>query len=217
MAGRDFYNFKDSQMPIDKWSGTITGNNYICILHLRSEKEETWGEPIYVVIPQWPDQLSDSIGSSFNQTNALSRSAPVFSYQNSGPREMQISIQLHRDMMDEANYFISNLPIEDKDDYVDALIKVLQAVALPNYHGESKEVVPPMVAVRFGDQIFIKGVVNNGVTVEYQKPLLNNNKYAIANISFKVYETDPMDARSIAQVGSFRNISKSFNDIVGGE
>ena len=216
MGKKDFYNFNTNSMPIDKYSGLITGNNYICILHLLSEKEETWGEPIYAVLPQWPAQISDSIGSSFNSTNALSRSAPVFSYSNSGPRKMQISLDLHRDMMDEANYYISNLPIEDKDDYVDALIKALQAVALPNYHDSSKEVVPPMIAVRFGDEIFIKGVVDGGVSVEYSGPLLNNNRYAKVTITFTVSEVDPMDARSIAQVGSFRNISKSYNDIVGG-
>ena len=215
MINRDFYNFNQSTIPLDKWSGLIDGNNYIVILHLLSEKAETFNEPIYAVLPQWPEEIADSIGSSFNSTNALSRSAPVFSYQYSGPREMQISIDLHRDMMDEANYFISNLPIEDKDDYVDALIKALQAVALPNYHGETKEVEPPMVAVRFGEEIFIKGVVNGGITVTYKKPLLNNNKYAQVSISFKVSEVDPMDAKSIAQVGSFRNISKSFKNING--
>ena len=215
MINRDFYNFNQSTIPLDKWSGLIDGNNYIVILHLLSEKAETFNEPIYAVLPQWPEEIADSIGSSFNSTNALSRSAPVFSYQYSGPREMQISIDLHRDMMDEANYFISNLPIEDKDDYVDALIKALQAVALPNYHGDTKEVEPPMVAIRFGDEIFIKGVVSGGVTVVYKKPLLNNNKYAQVSISFKVSEVDPMDAKSIAQVGSFRNISKSFKNING--
>ena len=215
MINRDFYNFNQATIPLDKWSGLIDGNNYIVILHLLSEKAETFNEPIYAVLPQWPEEISDSIGSSFNSTSALSRSAPVFSYQYSGPREMQISIDLHRDMMDEANYFISNLPIEDKDDYVDALIKALQAVALPNYHGDTKEVEPPMVAIRFGDEIFIKGVVIGGVTVTYKKPLLNNNKYAQVSISFKVSEVDPMDAKSIAQVGSFRNISKSFKNING--
>lgn len=213
---KDFYNFNNtSNIPLDKWSSTVTGDNYIVILHLLSEKPGHTDEPIYAVLPQWPDQISDSLNSSFNSQNALSRSAPVFSYQNSGPRSMQISIQLHRDMMDEANYHISNLNIEDMDDYVDALIKALQAVALPNYHSNTKEVEPPMVAVRFGDEIFIKGVVDGGVTVEYNKPLIGkNNKYALVNISFTVKEVDPMDAKSIATVGSFRNISASFRDIV---
>lgn len=212
MANQDFYKFNQSPNIMDKWSDLITGDNYVYIYHLPSD---ITGDGTYVYLPQWPDQISDSINSSFNETNALSRSAPVFSYQNSGPREMQISIQLHRDMMDEANAHISNLPIEDREDYVDAIIKALQAVALPNYHGESKEVEPPMVAVRFGNEIFIKGVVKGGITVEYQKPLLTNNKYAIVNISFKVSEVDPMDAVSISKVGSFRNISKSFKQILG--
>lgn len=214
MASKDLYNFDRDPNVMDKWSDLITGDNYIYIFHLPSEKFD--GEGTYVYLPQWPDQISDSISSSFASTNALSRSAPVFSYQNSGPREMQISIELHRDMMDEANNHISNLPIEDYEDYVDAIIRVLQSVALPNYHSDTKEVEPPMVAVRFGDEIFIKGVVQGGITVEYKKPLLSNNKYALVNISFKVLEVDPMDAKSIAQVGSFRNISKSFRDITRG-
>lgn len=207
------YNFNKSSTVIDKYSDLITADNYIYLYHLPSDKT---GEGTYVYLPQWPGQISDTINSSFSETNALSRSAPIFSYKNSGPRSMQISVELHRDMMDEANKHISNLPLEDREDYVDGIIKALQAVALPNYHSESKEVEPPMVAVRFGDEIFIKGVVNSGVTVEYKKPLLTNNKYACVNITFTVSEIDPMDAVSISKVGSFRNISKSFKALTGG-
>ena len=186
-------------------------DNYIYICHLPSDLN---GTGTYIYLPQWPDQITDKIGSNFNQTNALARSAPVFSYQNSGPRTVDISVQLHRDMMDEANIGLSNITPEIGDDYVDTIIKQLQAVALPNYHGESKEVQPPMVAVRFGEDVFIKGVVIGGVSVEYVKPLLTNNKYAICNIAFTVYEVDPMDAVSIAKVGSFRNITKTFKKLV---
>lgn len=210
MAYNDIYSLNKSSNVMDKWSDLITADNYIYIYHLPSDKT---GEGTYVFLPQWPDQVSDTIGSSFGSQNALGRSAPVFTYQNSGPRTMQISIQLHRDMMDEANSHISNLPIEDSEDYVDAVIKTLQAIALPNYHNSNKEVEPPMVAVRFGNEIFIKGVVNSGITVEYKKPLLIGNKYAQVNISFTVSEIDPMDAKSISQVGSFRNISSSLRNL----
>lgn len=213
MSSIDLYKFNKSDYVTDKYSDLITGDNYIYLFHLPSD---TTGEGTYIYLPQWPEQISDSIGSSFGETNALSRSAPVFSYKNSGPRTMQISIELHRDMMDEANKHISNLPLEDREDYVDGIIKALQAVALPNYHSASKEVEPPMVAVRFGNEIFIKGVVNSGVTIEYKKPLLTNNKYACVNITFTVSEVDPMDAVSISKVGSFRNISKSFRSITNG-
>lgn len=211
---KDFYKWNTAETDFDKYSKTITGDNYIYIFHLPNGKNT--GEGTYVYLPQWPDQISDSLGSTFNSSTALSRSAPVYSYANSGPREVNISVQLHRDMMDEANRHVQGVLLEDMEDYVDWVVRTLQAVALPNYHGVTKEVEPPMVAVRFGNELFIKGVVNGGITVEYQKPLLVNNKYAQVNISFKVSEVDPMDAVSIQKVGSFRNISKSYRNIIGG-
>lgn len=191
-------------------SDLIEQSAYIYIYHLPSDVQ---GEGTLIYIPQWPDQVSDSMGSNFNSTNALSRSAPVFSYINSGPREVQISLQLHRDMMDEVNFKHCNVTPDDGDDYVDMFIKKLLAVALPNYHTASKEVEPPMVAVKLGEQLFIKGVVNGGVTVEYNKPILTNNKYSLVNIGFKVSEIDPMDALSISEVGSYRKITRTFQNI----
>lgn len=115
--------------------------------------------------------------------------------------------------MDEVNFTHCNVTPDDGDDYVDMFIKKLMAVALPNYHTASKEVEPPMVAVKFGEQLFIKGVVSGGVTVEYTGPLLTNNKYAVANIAFNVSEIDPQDAVSISKVGSYRNITRTFQNI----
>ncbi|MBO7078476.1 MAG: hypothetical protein J6W64_01540 [Bacilli bacterium] len=43
------------------------------------------------------------MGSNFVPTNALGRTAPVYTYSNSGPRSVQIDLQLHRDMMDDVN------------------------------------------------------------------------------------------------------------------
>ena len=191
-------------------SDLIEQSAYIYIYHLPSDVQ---GEGTLIYIPQWPDQINDSLNSTFNSTSALSRSAPVFSYINSGPRTVSVSLQLHRDMMDEVNFKHCNVKPDDGDDYVDMFIKKLLAVALPNYHNENKEVEPPMVAVKFGDQLFIKGVVNGGVSVEYTKPLLVGNKYSTVNVSFQVSEIDPMDAISISKVGSFRNITKTFKDI----
>ena len=188
----------------------IEQSAYIYIYHLPSDVQ---GEGTLIYIPQWPEQVNDSIQSKFSEQNALSRTAPVFSYIQSGPRTVSISLQLHRDMMDEVNFKHCNVTPDDGDDYVDMFIKKLMAVALPNYHTASKEVEPPMVAVKFGDQIFIKGVVNGGVSVEYNKPLLIGNKYSLVNIGFQVSETEPMDALSISKVGSFRNLSRTFKNI----
>lgn len=197
-------------MPSGTTSNLIEQSAYIYIYHLPSDVQ---GEGTLIYIPQWPDQVNDNINSNFNKTNALSRTAPVFSYIDSGPRTVSVSFQLHRDMMDEVNFTHCNVKPDDGDDYVDMFIKKLMAVALPNYHTESKEVEPPMVAVKFGDQIFIKGVVDGGVSVEYSKPLLTDNRYALVNVSFQVSETDPQDALSISKVGSFRNITRTFQNI----
>lgn len=177
-------------------------DNYIYLYHT-----DEW-----VLIPVYPDQIADSMSTTFNSTNALSRSAPVFSYSNSGPRTVQINIDLHRDMMDEVNYGKANLRVDIGDDYVDTIIKRLQSIALPRYQASSKSVVPPMVAVRFGEEVFIKGVVNSNITVTYKKPILSNNKYAVVSINFNVLEVDPYDADSVSQLGSFRGLTRTFKN-----
>ena len=131
-------------------------------------------------------------------------------YKSSGPRTVQISLKFHREMMTQINYGVSNLNVELGDDYVDTLLKQLQAIAMPSYKQASKMVDPPQVAVRFGNDIFIKGVVIGGITVTYGLPILENNKYAVVDVSFQVTETDPYDAESVALQGSFRGLSNTL-------
>lgn len=183
----------------------------------------------FFILPQYPSSISDTIESNFSSQNALSRTAPVFSYNNSGPRSIDCTLNLHRDMMNDINKLQSNIKFnkDDKsiiqnptDDYVDLLIKKLQSIALPRYVAVEKLVNPPQVAIRFGDEIFIKGVVaSGGVSVNYELPLISarnadgtiiSTKYAQAKISFRVSETQPYDADSIGAVGSFRNITSGL-------
>ena len=183
--------------------------NYIYIYHLNK----------FCVLPSMPDTITDSMPSSYKDTNALSRSAPVQSYIQSGPRSITFNFDLHRDIMEDLNKGISNLKdnmvdFEDKD-YVDALIYHLQACALPKYNiykTGSKAVEPPQVAIRMGDDIFIKGVVSGSVSVTYKKPILDNNKYAQVQVTIPVTEVDPYDAPTVAQVGGFRGITSMFKN-----
>ena len=185
-------------------------NSYIYLYHLDK----------YALLPDYPETVVDSMASTFTQTNALARTAPVFSYQNSGPRQIStVSFKLHRDMMNGINAQVSNLKEDvvdfSGDDYVDTLVKYLQAASLPKYNEYStgsKAVIPPMVAVRLGNDIFIKGVINGAVTVTYEKPILNNDKYAVVNVSFNIFEVDPYDAVGVAEMGSFRGIARTFKD-----
>lgn len=178
-------------------------DNYIYLFHTDE----------YLLIPTYPDTIQDSMTTRFSKTNALSRSAPVFAFSNAGPRTVQISLNLHRDMMEAINYNTSNMNIEDiDDDYVDTLIKKLQSISVPKYVASSKSVQPPMIAVRFGNEIFIKGIVNGSITVTYEKPILTNNKYAQVQVVFTVTEVDPYDAESIQQYGSFRGLTRTFKN-----
>lgn len=178
--------------------------NYVYLYHT-----DEW-----LLLPQYPDSIADKLTSTFAQQNALSRTAPVYAYSYSGPREVNISLDLHRDMINIENVNTSNMKINavNGEDYVDTLIKRLQAIALPKYNASQKSITPPMIAIRFGESVFVKGVVNGGISIEYQKPIMADNKYARVTVSFNVYEVTPYDAESVSQLGSFRGITQQFKN-----
>lgn len=183
---------------------------YIYISHLGEDGE-------YLILPNYPDTINDNMSSTFAQTNALSRSAPVFTYSYSGPRSVQVSFRIHRDMMDDINTGASNIELEDGEDYVDALINRLQAIAVPKYNLGNKSVEPPLVAVRLGQSLFVKGIVTGGIAVTYNKPIMSNNKYALVDIAFTVYEVDPYDATTVAKNGGFRGLTRTMRHGFGME
>ena len=175
----------------------------------------------YFILPQYPESITDNMESNFSSQNALSRTAPVFSYNNSGPRSLQVTLKLHRDMMNDINIAKSNVKFNQgndimydiNDDYIDVLIKKLQSIALPRYQASDSLVTPPKVAIRFGNDIFIKGVVaSGGVSVSYDLPILMNNKYAQVTISFTISETQPYDADTVGRLGSFRGLTTSLQN-----
>ena len=161
----------------------------------------------YIVLPLYASSISDNQSVSFAQNTPLSRSAPIYSYQNSGPRTINLSFDLHRDMMQQINYGVSNAPIKlqmpDDDDYVDLMIKYLQASVVPSYSDAVKMVNPPIVALRMGE-IFIKGVLTGQLSLQYKLPILRNGKYAIVSVSFGISEINPYDAELVMQPGSYR-------------
>ena len=172
----------------------------------------------FIVIPTYPETIADSMGVNFATTTPLSRSAPIYSYQSSGPRSVQFSIQLHRELMTQINWTKSNADVTvaegGGDDYVDTLIKQLQAAALPKYSSSAKMVDPPIVAVRFGSDIFCKGVVQGGVSVNYTTPIITdkagNDKYSIVTVAFTVHEIDPYDATTVMYAGSYRGLDTTL-------
>lgn len=186
----------------------IVPDNYIYISHL-DDDIKFWRLPV------WPDTVSDSMSATFSQTNALGRSAPVFTYSNSGPRTVQIDLNLHRDMMDDANMGWSNATLGYSEDYIDNLTHALQAITVPKYNLSNKAVEPPLVAIRLGHEIFVKGVVTAGIGLTFEKPILSNDKYARVRMSITISEVDPYDASTVYKNGSFRGYVSTLKQMWG--
>lgn len=183
--------------------------NYIYIYHLGEGGE-------FAVIPNYPDTINDNQGANFQSPTPLARTAPIYSFQSAGPRAVNFTFTFHRDHFDNVNTGVSNLKIDNlsNDDYIDTLIKKLQAVCVPNYNNTTKMINPPQAAIRIGNDFFIKGVVTSGVNVTWQPPILEGNKYARCTLGFTISEVDPYDADTIAKEGSFRGITRTFKEIL---
>lgn len=186
-------------------SKTFLPDNYIYISHL-DEEFQFWR------LPCTPETVSDSMSSTFAETSALGRSAPVFTYSKSGPRSVQVGLKLHRDMMNEVNAGTSNAELKLGEDYIDNLIKALQSITVPKYNLSNKSVEPPLVALRLGNEIFIKGVVNGSIGLEYKLPILSNGKYAQVSLQLTILEVDPYDATTVFKNGSFRGVVKTLRN-----
>ena len=174
--------------------------NYIYLYHTN-----TW-----IIIPTYPESITDSMNVDFSSTTPLARSAPIYSFRSSGPRSIQVALSLHRDLMNQVNYKNSNVNLQLDDDYVDTLVNEIQAIALPEYRASSKMVDPPLIAIRFGNDIYCKGVVTGSVSVTKSLPILRNNKYSVVGINFNVSEVDPYDASTVMKMGSLRGLNTTL-------
>ena len=163
-----------------------------------------------VVLPTYADSITETMSASFSQTTPLARSAPIYSYSSSGPRQLTITLDLHRDMMQQINYQVSNLKTTMDDDYVDQLVRNIQSAVLPRYSSTDKMVDPPLGSLKIGDNIFIKGVTLGSVNVTYNLPILRSGKYASIKLQFTIAEVDPYGAEEVAKAGSYRGLSTTL-------
>lgn len=178
-------------------------DNYIYLHHLNT----------YILLPLYPEEIRDSQSARYSSSTPLMRSAPIQSYSDSSARTIDISFSLHRELMTQINYRKSNAVLEIGDDYIDTLVKHIQACAVPKYSAGDKMVDPPLVSLRIGDDIFIKGIISSGPVVSYGLPIIHidgKDKYARVTLSFGVTEVDPYGADEVAKVGSFRGLSTSL-------
>lgn len=187
-------------MPTDDIFSRILPDCYIYISHLDDGYK-------YWQLPGYPDEVTDNMESRFEASTALGRSAPVYTFSGAGPRTIQISLNFHRDMFEDMP---TNVIPAEGEDKAESFIHALQAIALPKYNLANKAIEPPLVAVRLGREVFIKGVVSGGVQVTYGKPILVNEKYATMKISFTISEVDPYDSTTVFKNGSFRGMTATM-------
>jgi len=220
MAKTDFFNkvSSTSNKLATNVETTVLEDNYLYISHI----DQAWcdpdvnSEPNFWILPCSPDSISDSMSSSFGETTALGRTAPVYTYSKSGPRQVQVNLVIHREMMNDVNFGKSNTTLTPGLDYTDSLIKALQSIAVPKYNLTNKAIEPPMVALRLANEVFIKGIVNGPIGLTYNKPILYNNKYAEVSLSLTISEVDPYDAESVFKNGGFRGMVDTFKDFTEG-
>ena len=189
-------------MATDNIFNRILPDCYLYISHLDLPEESKYWQ-----LPGYPDDITDQMDSQFTPNTALGRSAPVYTFSNSGPRSINIKLSFHRDMFDEMP---CNVQPAVGEDHADCFIHALQAIAVPRYNLSNKAVEPPLVALRLGREIFIKGIVSGGVSVTYSKPILVNEKYARMEISFTITEVDPYDSTTVFTNGSFRGMTATM-------
>lgn len=168
---------------------SIPKDNYIIFHHTGAS----------FTIPVDPDSITDMMGASFATNYPLSRSAPIYSYQNSGPRTVQVSFTLHRDLCKEFN--------PGSPDMVEELINNLEQMVLPDYDAANKVVNPPIVSLKIRDEVYIKGVVTGSVGKTFNLPILNYGgeyKYALVSLNFSIAEIQPYSASIIGKFGGNR-------------
>ena len=193
-------------------------DNYIYLYHTNE----------IIVVPAFADSVTDNLQATFVSETPLSRSAPIYSFQSSGPRTIQVDFNLHRESMREINYMVSTVKPDAGDDYVDYMIKAVQASALPEYDMALKMVNPPVIALKLGDDIFIKGVITGQVGVTYSFPIIpgvkedgsrddSKSRYANVRIGFGVSEIEPYQASDVMKLGSFRGLSNTLQRLVAGD
>jgi hypothetical protein len=170
----------------------------------------------YWKLPATPTSITDSMTSTFQETNALGRSAPVLTYSNSGPRKVQVAFKFRIDAFEYENRDNNSSKTPKVGEYkYDEFLHALQSISLPKYDMSNKVVEPPLVALRLANEVFIKGVVSSDIAVTYGLPIIYGNRYASVDVSFTITEVDPYDAASVFTNGSFRGVVKTLKDGMG--
>lgn len=207
----DFANF--TQMAIDVLnctSGKRTGASSELNINSKSKFTSSYsrtstsynfvGNPAYgkckVIIgttvlnmPCYPDSVSDSTDVSYNTSSILGRSEPYTTYNNSGPRSINFTFNMHREMT-------------GNEAEIEKIVRYIESAVYPNYNSN---VAPIKVQVYIGKTIYISGIMTSETT-DWSGPIDDTDKYNLVNVSFTVQETtgNPKSASYVQSYGGYR-------------
>jgi hypothetical protein len=122
--------------------------------------------------PCYPESYSDSRTAHFTTQHPMGRSEPFQIYQNSGPRVVQVSFQMHVEMT-------CVTPIRD-------LVAAVQSAEYPIGDSRSSTIVPKVI-LKLGDSCYIEGVIADSVNADWTGPLIDD-RYVMVTLSFSVTE-----------------------------
>ena len=123
------------------------------------------------ILPCYPDDISMTINSNWNDTQAVGRSEPITAYTGTNFKEYSFTIGLHRDFC------------EAKGLNFDTLQTALMNTVYAKY-GTGKQYHSPLTAFTFG-KFHIEGAVTS-LGVKYTKPINRNGEYMYAEISISI-------------------------------
>ena len=123
-------------------------------------------------IPCYPKSISDSLTNNYSSESLFTSTEPYLVYSNSGPRTVNVSFQLHREMRG-----------IDHDDYIDTIINTLQASCYPINDGS----MAVEAILRVANEIYIRGVITGGIQFSYSPPIIDG-KYNVIDFSFTIQE-----------------------------
>lgn len=123
-------------------------------------------------IPCYPNSLSDSYNVTFNSASLFTSTEPYFVFNYSGPRTVNVSFQLHREMRG-----------IDNDGYIDAIAAAIEAATYPVNDGWMGSEVILIV----GAEIYIRGIIGGNVSVSYSGPIIDG-RHNLLDVSFSINE-----------------------------
>ena len=127
--------------------------------------------------PCYPESYSDNYSANISSVNVLGRSEPFQIYNNGGPRKVDVSFEIHREM-----YLRGRT-------YLDELVKALHSASFP----KGDDSILPKVTFAIinktgGYQCYIHGLIDGGASVQWKGPINEWGTYNMVSLSFSVIE-----------------------------